>query len=1218
MIVKLPSLLRHFKRTALFACILTVGSAASFASTLTLAPITPLIVAVASPSFSPVAGTYASAQSVTISTTTGGATIRYTIDGSTPTETNGTVYSSAVSINSSTMLKAIAYESGFTDSPVTSGLYTITTSPAPVVNVLYDFSSANNGGINPESLIQGSDGNFYGMTNSGGSSNDGIVFKMTPSGVLTTLVSFNGSNGKNPVGALTQGSDGNFYGVTNGGGGGSGNFFKITPAGVLTTLVSISNSSNQAFPVTGLVQGRDGNFYGVAPTGTAFGSVFKMTPTGVVTTLTSFNFTNGSEPVAALVQGSDGNFYGTTEFGGSASNGTVFKITPAGVLTSLVSFGANGVSGANPTTALVQGTDGNFYGTTQSTAFKMTPAGVVTTLASLNGSNGAYTSLLQDSDSSIYGMSGGGSFLKGTVLKMTPAGVLTTLFAFDGPDGSVGAGSLVRGSDGNLYGTAGGGVSNVGVFFQLIVPPVAIPVFSPAAGTYTSAQTVTITSATSGASIRYTTDGSTPNETHGILYSGPVSIGGTTTINAIAYETGVTDSPVATASYIINIPGVVQAPTFSPGGGIYASAQSVSMTSATSGATINYTTDGSIPTETHGTPYAGPISVSASTTLSAIAFENGSSDSAVAIAGYTINTPPTYSPVAGTFPSAQTVSISSATSGATIRYTTDGSTPTETNGTVYSGPISITKTTMLKTIAYVPGYFDSPVASSLYSITSSPASVLNVIYNFTGSSDGAYPSANLVQGIDGSLYSTTNAGGSDNEGTVFKTTSAGVLTSMASFNGATGAFPFAGLVQGTDGNFYGTTNTPVFNPSTDDPGTAFKITPGGSLTTLVSFNNNTGIFPFAGLTQGTDGNFYGTTFGAGSSGFGTVFKMTPAGNVTPLVPFAGTNGGFPFAGLVQGSDGNFYGTTFGGGSTFVSATNSGDGTAFKMTPSGTLTTLVSFTGANGLFPAYNLVQGNDGNFYGTTTEDTVNDDGTVFKLTPAGALTTLVYFSSTTGQTPNGLVQGSDGNFYGMTEGTGSGGSYGTIFKITPAGVLTTLVSFDGPNGNQPLAGLVQGSDGNFYGTAQYGGTTFASATSPGYGVIFQLIVPSATAAPVFSPAPGTYTSAQTVIITSATSGASIRYTTNGSTPTETTGTLYSGPVSISGTTTLNAIAFKSGLVDSAVITPNYTIQPATSSSSSTASSGGGGGAFDDWFLGLLAFAGILRSRLGALKRANH
>jgi uncharacterized repeat protein (TIGR03803 family) len=209
-------------------------------------------------------------------------------------------------------------------------------------------------------------------------------------------------------------------------------------------------------------------------------------------------------------------------------------------------------------------------------------------------------------------------------------------------------------------------------------------------------------------------------------------------------------------------------------------------------------------------------------------------------------------------------------------------------------------------------------------------------------------------------------------------------------------------------------------------------------------------------------------------------------------------------------------------------------------------------------------------------------------------------------------VQGSDGNFYGTTEGTDSGVSFGTIFKITPAGVLTTLASFDSANGNEPLAGLVQASDGNFYGTTVLGG-------SSSVGVVFQLIVPSVTAAPVFSPAAGTYTSAQNVTITSVTSGASIRYTTNGSTPTETIGTLYSGPISISSTTTLNAIAFKSGLIDSAIITPVYTIQATTSPSptptpapapapaSDGGGGGGGGGAFDDWFFGFLALAGILR-----------
>jgi uncharacterized repeat protein (TIGR03803 family) len=1553
---------------------------------------------VAAPTFSPAAGTYTSAQSVTISTTTGGATIRYTTDGSTPTETNGTVYTSAVSISSSTMLKAVAYETGFTDSAVASGLYTITNSPAATLNVIYDFTVYTDPGLGRlGGLVQGTDGNFYSTTAAGGSNGGGSVFQLTPTGVLTTLVSFSNTDGQYPLASLIQGSDGNFYGTTFEGGSsysypsdlGHGVIFKMTPAGVLTALVSFAGS-NGANPTSSLVQGSDGNFYGTTLNGgsNSDGTVFQMTPTGVLTTLVSFNGTNGTSPDTALVQGSDGNFYGTTLNGGSNSDGTVFQMTPTGVLTTLVSF--NGTNGTGPDTALVQSSDGNFYGTTRQggssndgTIFKMTPAGVLTTLVSFNSTNGqSPKGLVQGSDGNFYGTtSNGGSNSDGTIFKMTPAGILTTLVSFNGPNGAHPLTGLVQGSDGNFYGRSdSGGSSNIaGVIFQLIVPTTVAPVFSPAAGTYTSAQSVTLTSATGGASIAYTTDGTTPTEsggsvTHGTLYSGAISITGTTTINAIAFEVGLADSAVTPAIYNINIPGVTSAPIFSPGGGTYIGAQSVTLTSATSGASIAYTTDGTTPTEssgsvthgtllsnggsvsigasatlkaiafkigqtdstvatgaytiqaatptfspaagtyasaqsvtintatsgasiayttdgttptesggsvTHGTLYSGAISITTNTTLNAIAFETGLTDSTVATATYAIQAAtPTFSPVAGFYTSAQSVTINSTTSGAaiayttdgttptesggsvthgtlysgaisitgtttlnaiafktgltdstvasstysfqvatptfslspggftsiqsvtisaapsgasivyttdgttptesggtvthgtlysgpitvsttttlnaiafksgladsnvgvtsiivhlplaatpnfspgggtytsvqsvtltsatsgasfvyttdgslptesggtvthgtlytgpitidrsltlsaiafaygyldsgvplvgytiniapttptfnpsagtygttqsvtissignsTIRYTTDGSTPTETNGTVYSGPVSISSSKILKAIAYETGYPDTAVTSGIYNITSSPAAILNVIYNFTSLSGngGFHPYAGLVQGTDGNFYGTANEGGSNNDGTIFKITSTGSLTALTSFTGSNGAFPFAGLVQSTDGNFYGTTNTSLSAPSLNNPGTVFKMTPAGSLTTLVTFSSANGIFPFAGLIQGTDGNFYGTTFEAGSGSYGTVFKMTPAGGLTTLVSFAGANGGLPNANLVQGSDGNFYGMTYEGGSTYVSANNLGEGTIFKMTPSGVLTTLVSFTGANGSFPAANLVQGNDGNFYGTTTGDNVNNDGTVFKMTPAGVLTTLAYFSSTSGQFPNGLVQGSDGNFYGTTEGTDSGGSYGTVFKITPAGVLTTLASFDSANGNEPLAGLVQGTDGNFYGTTVLGGIS-----SVGVGVVFQLIVPSGTAAPVFSPAPGTYTGAQTVTITSATSGASIRYTTNGSTPTETTGTLYSGPMSISSTTTLNAIAFKSGMADSAVVTPAYTIQSATSSSSGSTSSspassggGGGGGAFDDWFLGFLAFAGLWR----ALTRANH
>jgi uncharacterized repeat protein (TIGR03803 family) len=182
--------------------------------------------AAATPAFSPAAGTYTSAQSVAITSATGGATIAYTTDGSTPTEsggsvTNGTLLSNggSVSIGATTRLNAIAFESGFTDSPIASGLYTIGPS-APSLNVICDLTAANSGAASPSSggLAQGSDGNFYGTTYNGGVNNDGTVFMMTPAGVLTTLITFDGANGSGPSAVLVQGSDGNFYGTTSGGG----------------------------------------------------------------------------------------------------------------------------------------------------------------------------------------------------------------------------------------------------------------------------------------------------------------------------------------------------------------------------------------------------------------------------------------------------------------------------------------------------------------------------------------------------------------------------------------------------------------------------------------------------------------------------------------------------------------------------------------------------------------------------------------------------------------------------------------------------------------------------------------------------------------------------------------------------------------------------------------------------------------------------------------
>ncbi len=351
----------------------------------------------------------------------------------------------------------------------------------------------------------------------------------------------------------------------------------------------------------------------------------------------------------------------------------------------------------------------------------------------------------------------------------------------------------------------------------------------------------------------------------------------------------------------------------------------------------------------------------------------------------------------------------------------------------------------------------------------SPAQTLTTLHNFAGPpNDGAAPSAGLVQGTDGNFYGTTTTGGANNKGTVFKITPSGTVTVLHSFAGPPndGNGPTAGLIQASDGNFYGTTEFGGSNGT----GTVFKITPSGTVTILYSFACSDGCSPLGGLIQASDGNFYGTTSFEGTSSRGTVFKITPSGTVTILYSFVCSDGCYPRGGLVQGSDGNFYGTTSLGGA-------SNKGTVFKITPNGTLTFLHTFEGSDGNGPYAGLIQASNGNFYGTTYAGGASDDGTVFEITPQGALTTIYSFDGTHGNGPMAaLVQASDGNFYGTTY-LGGANDRGTLFEITPQGALTTLHSFNGGDGSDPEAGLVQASDGNFYGTTFAGasghGTVF-------------------------------------------------------------------------------------------------------------------------------------------------
>jgi uncharacterized repeat protein (TIGR03803 family) len=353
--------------------------------------------------------------------------------------------------------------------------------------------------------------------------------------------------------------------------------------------------------------------------------------------------------------------------------------------------------------------------------------------------------------------------------------------------------------------------------------------------------------------------------------------------------------------------------------------------------------------------------------------------------------------------------------------------------------------------------------------------------------------APLIQGIDGNFYGETSYGGPNDLGTIFQVTPAGVLTTLHSFSGRDGNQPTGGLVQTSNGDFYGTT---VSGGGTavcfSGCGTVFKMTSAGVLTTLHRFMSTDGAYPIGGLVQGTDGNFYGTTSqrGPNTGNTGTVFKMAPGGVLTTLHDFAGTDGSFTRAPLIQALDGDFYGVAYSGG-----IGNTGYGVAFKITASGTLTVLHKFqNGLDGGSPTGALLQASDTNFYGANPGATVNHQfvyGNVYSMTSTGQITTLATFPKVTDpqQPLAALIQATDGNFYGTTI---SGGAYagGTAFEITSNGTVTVVHSFcqetsNCGDGAGPQSSLIQATDGNFYGLTSAGGT---STNCPGgCGTFFSL-----------------------------------------------------------------------------------------------------------------------------------
>jgi len=577
-----------------------------------------------------------------------------------------------------------------------------------------------------------------------------------------------------------------------------------------------------------------------------------------------------------------------------------------------------GVIPAQPQSNLVQAGDGNFYGTStvggaygEGSIYKVTSTGTVMVMHSFYSStDGAYpgASLVLGSDGDLYGTTtdwGAGS--NGTVFKMTTGGSFSTLYAFTS-GGGIGY-SLMQGSDGNFYGTSGaGGANDAGTIFEVT-----------SGGAY---------------SLLYTFTGG-PN-------SGP------------------------TSPMVEDANGNFYGTTPSGGNG-----------------------DGTIFKLAPGNVYSTLASFTAAT---------------------------------GVKPSGNVVLAS------------DG----KLYGTCQSGGGTYNGTVFCATLA----------------------GALSTVYNFD--SNSSVPMAGLVEGSAGTFYGTTSQGGTNSHGTVFSVTSSGTFTPLWSFGDSDGWDPVANLILAGDGNLYGTTQY-----GSDNAGSVFKITTGGSLTRLAKFSYAEGANPDGGLTVANDGNYYGTCSAAGSAGFGEIFNLTANGVYSSMRPFNYAFGYQPSTHLLLGSDGALYGTTNG-----IPFSGPFFGDVFKVTTANAFTDLHDFAKTEGE-KASRLVEGSDGNFYGTTYygDPGPGNDGTIFQVTPGGVLTVIHRFSGSDGADPAaGLIDGHDGYFYGMTTYGGANG-YGTVFKVDTSGTVTKLYSFSGSGTNGEGTELVLGSDGNLYGSNPNGGT---------------------------------------------------------------------------------------------------------------------------------------------------
>jgi RHS repeat-associated protein len=727
---------------------------------------------------------------------------------------------------------------------------------------------------------------------------------------------------------------------------------------------------------------------------------------------------------------------------------------------------------------------------------------------------------------------------------------------------------------------------------------VATPTFSPAAGTYTSTQTVTISDSTSGATIYYTTNGSTPT-TSSTQYTSPITVSSTETVKAIGTKSGYTQSAVGSAAYTITPPAAT--PTFSPGAGTYNSAQTVTISDATSGSTIYYTTNGTTPT-TSSTKYTSAISVSASETVEAIATASGHSQSAVGSAVYTLQAAtPTFSPGGGTYNSAQTVTISDSTSGTTIYYTTNGTTPT-TSSTRYTGAITLSSSETVEAIATATGYSQSAVGSAVYTLQVATPTFSPVA--------GTYTSTQTVTISDSTsgttIYYTTNGSTPTTSSTQYTT-----AITVSSTETVKAIATKTGYSQSGIGSAAYTINfpaaTPTFSIPTGTYNSAQTVTISDTTSGSSIYYTTNGITPTTSSTLYTGSITVSATERLEAIAIASGYSSSAVAGATYTIVPPGTVGTLN----VYISPPDAQSTTVSGALTETfDAETAGTYTTPYASPAG----IGTYTGSSS-----DPIGIDAPNVYGGATDSEYSTPTNYFAVGVESGSENPVYlalaqpaayfgFWWSAGDAYNRVALYSGSTLYGtfstadllnfLNNGSGTiTAANGTQYEASTyfgnpnitsgsndSGEPFAYVSFVITNATIDTIAFYNLSDSTGFESDNHS-VVFAANTvniPTTYVPVESLTLGSQAATPVFSPVGGNYSGPQTVTISTTTAGASINYTTNGTTPSATVGTPYTGPVTVSQTETVQAIAYETGITSSPVTSATYTIPVEVSVSPAT------------------------------------